>query len=268
MKLGCSTILYGRNSLDDALRGISRAGYQAIELCSIPGMGFHVQPGKSAAEYRSLGKRVKGHGLVIESIGASGNDPYDPSPTSKFRQLMAAAAELGAPCLALGSGGKQDDPNDMERAIETFSRQADYGKEIGVRISIKPHVGCVVYHTPSAHIFMQHVDRAWIGLNVDASHLWRGPVPEKGEESIPKLAEYILTARIRDTLSHERPIGPVETQVPGGGAMNLKAIMDAFKRVPGLEFATLEIVGTADWPLDKIQDVVERSYAALAPLAE
>lgn len=267
MKLGCSTILYGKNSLDDALRGIKKAGYQAIELCSIPGMGFHVETGKSAADYRSLKKKIRGHGLAIESIGASGNDPYDPSPNSKFRQLMAAAAELGAPCLALGSGGKQDSADDMERAIETFNRQAEYGREIGVKISIKPHVGSVVYHTPSAHIFMQQVDSTWVGLNVDASHLWRAPVPEKGEESIPKLAEYIVTGRIRDTLSHERPIGPVETQVPGGGAMNLKGIMDAFKRVPGLKTVTLEIVGTADWPLEKIQDVVERSHRALAPLA-
>ncbi len=268
MKLGCSTLLYGKHGLDEALRGIREAGYQAIELCSIPGMGYHVEPGKSAAEYRSLKKKINGHGLVIESIGASGNDPYDRSPNSKFRQLMQAAAELGAPCLTLGSGGKQDSAEDMERAIETFTMQAEHGKSVGVKISIKPHVGGVVYHTPSAHIFMQHVDRKWIGLNLDASHLWRAPVPEKGEESISKLAEYLFTARIRDTLSHERPIGPVETQVPGGGAMNMKAIMDAFKKVSGLEIVTLEIVGTADWTLERIQDVVERSYKALEPLAK
>jgi len=58
----------------------------------------------------------------------------------------------------------------------------------------------------------------------------------------------------------------VETQVPGGGAMNLKAIMDAFKKVPGLDIVTVEIVGTAQWELSAIQDVVERTYAALKKL--
>ena len=38
-------------------------------------------------------------------------------------------------------------------------------------------------------------------------------------------------------------------------------------RVPGLTMVTVEIVGTAKWELAAIQDVVERTYRALKPLA-
>src|SRR5205807_10319791 len=78
----------------------------------------------------------------------------------------------------------------------------------------------------------------------DASHLWRTPEQETPEETIPSLLPYLFTARIRDTKGRETPIGPVENQIPGGGAMNLPAVIEVFKRKPGLEYITLEIVGT------------------------
>lgn len=266
MKLGCSTILYGVHSTDEALKGIKKAGYDGIELCAIPGMGFHIEPNKTEAEYRELKKKIDGHGLIVESIGGSGNDPYDPDPDSKFRSLMRAAAIVGAPAITTGSGGKSGSAEDMKRAAEVFNKLAEFGKSVGTKVSIKPHVGGVVFDTPSSLEFMSLVDAKWIGLNVDASHLWRAPKWEAGEESIPKLAKFIVTGRIRDTLTHDQPIGPVETQIPGGGAMNLKAVMDAFTKVPGLQMVTVEIVGTAQWELEKIQDAVDRTFKALKKL--
>ncbi len=269
MKLGCSTILYGKQKVDDALVGIKQAGYSAIELCAIPGMGLHVEPGWSEAEYADLKSRIVDRGLAIESIGATGNDPYDSSAESGFRRLMEAAAVLGAPALTTGSGGASGNADDMKRAVDNYNDLAEFGSKVGVKVSIKPHVGGVVHNTPSSLEFMSQVDTDWIGLNVDSSHLWRAqPEWEAGEDSIPKLAPYILTARIRDTLTHEPPIGSVETQVPGGGAMDLKAIMCAFSEVPGLSFVTLEIVGTADWDLEQIQERVASSHEVLWPLCD
>src|SRR3989337_3044335 len=49
VELGCSTILYGGHSLDDALAGIEKAGYKAIELCAILGMADHIPVGQPAS---------------------------------------------------------------------------------------------------------------------------------------------------------------------------------------------------------------------------
>ncbi len=265
MKLGCSTILFGKHSVDEALEGIKAAGFDGIELTAIPGMGLFVEPGWSDKQYEELRDKIKDHGLMIESIGASGNDPYDSSEDGNFRSLMRAAAILQTPFLTTGSGGKADDPDDMKKAVENFNDVAEYGKKVGAKVSIKPHVGGAVYSSPSSLEFMRQVDENWIGLNVDPSHLWRSPKWEAGEDAIPKLADYIFTGRIRDTLNHDQPIGPVETQVPGGGAMDLKACVEAFKNVPSLKIITVEIVGTADWELDMIQDVVQKSHDGLRP---
>ena len=266
MKLGCSTILYGKHSVDEALKGVKDAGFEGIELTAIPGMGLHVEPNWTDAQYKELRKKIEDHGLMIESIGGSGNDPYDRSPDSGFKNLLRAAAVLGTPFVTTGSGGSMDDADDMKRIVDHFNGLAEFGKEVGAKVSVKPHVGATVYNTASALEFMSQVDSNWIGLNVDPSHLWRAPKWEAGEDAIPKLAEYIFTARIRDTLNHDMGIGPIETQIPGGGAMNLKACVDAFKNVPGLKIVTVEIVGTADWELNAIQDVVQKTHDYLRPL--
>ncbi len=135
-----------------------------------------------------------------------------------------------------------------------------------VKISIKPHVRSAVYDTITAKRFMQQVDRRWVGLNIDASHLWRTPTKEDPEETIPTVAEYVVTARIRDTLSREIPIGPPETQVPGGGAMNIAAICSALKRIGQAKYAVLEIVGTKDFDLAKVNEIVKTSFDRLSPL--
>ena len=54
MELGCSTILYGDHSLEVALERIKATGYKAIELCGIPGMAPHLNPGENAGHYESI----------------------------------------------------------------------------------------------------------------------------------------------------------------------------------------------------------------------
>jgi len=263
MKLGCSTLLYGLWSQDDALAGIAKAGFDVIELTSLENMGFHLWPERT--NHAALKRKVAEMGLEIESIH-NGGSAYVDKPSGRYKELMDSAAELGVKFVVGGSGGKSGDADDMKRAADVYNMWAEYGKSIGVKISLKPHVGSVVHDVPSSLEFVKLVDTDWIGINIDPSHIWRGEKWEAGEVAIPKIAPYIFTGRIRDTLSHDRPIGPVETQVPGGGAMDLKACMDAYKQVPGLESVTVEIVGTRNWPLEKIQEVVQKCHDELRPL--
>lgn len=265
MILGCSTILYGGHDLDAALAGIKQAGYEAIELCAIPGMAPHTSCDMTGAAIREVKAKVEGSGLAIESIGASGNPFTSDGPEeAPFAKLMRVAAELGAPALATGSGGAFGDEESFKETVANVNGMARIAADLGVKISIKPHVGAAVGSTPTALRFMKEVDLEWVGLNVDASHLWRAEPWEVPEESIPKLAPYTFTARIRDThAGHERPIGSVESQIPGRGGMNLPAICAALNAIPGLEYVTLEIVGTKEFALADVQRVVEESKAYL-----
>jgi sugar phosphate isomerase/epimerase len=268
MQLGCSTLLYGALPLDRALEGIQAAGYKAIELCAIQGMANHLPDDLSHAGYEEIGKKVADRGLAIESIGVSTN-LLDGQAAYRVVRLLKAAALVGAPCITTGSGGKADDEESFKKVVATLNELAKTAREIGTKVSIKPHVSNAAYSTKTSVRLMQEVDRDWIGLNVDASHLWRTPEQEIPEQTIPELLPYLLTARIRDTKGREIPIGPVENQIPGGGAMNLPAVIEVFKRKPGLEYVTLEIVGTHNsTDADYVDGVVRTCYEKLAPMVE
>lgn len=264
MQPGCSTILYGGSSLAVALDGIRQAGYAAIELCAIPSMADHLSADGDSAYYRDVRQRVADRGLAIESIGASTN-LLDPDRRARFVRLIKAAAMLGAPAIATGSGGVSDDEQSYRAVVATIAELAGIASGEGVKMSIKPHVRAAVYSTPTALRFMADVDRNWVGLNYDASHLWRAN--ETPEESLKQLGPYLATARIRDAVSREPGgPGPVEQQIPGNGAMNLRAIADELASLPGLSYTVLEIVGTKDMPVDAVQSVVDRSYQRLHEL--
>lgn len=243
MELGCSTLLYGALPLVRALDGISRAGYKAIELCAIQGMANHLPDDMHQIGIRDIVLMVNDRGLIVESLGVSTNI-LDGQAAFRLVRLLKAAALIGAPCITTGPGGQPDNEDSFQKVVATLAELAKTASQIGTKISLKPHVNSAMYSTKTALRLMSEVDTQWIGLNVDASHLWRTPEREIPEVTIPQLLPYLFTARIRDTKGRETQIGSVDTQIPGGGAMNLPAIIDAFKRKRDLDYITLEIVGT------------------------
>ncbi|MDE3258874.1 MAG: sugar phosphate isomerase/epimerase [Gemmatimonadota bacterium] len=264
MELGCSTILYGGHDLSVAMERIRSAGYRAIELCCIPGMAPHVAIGERDAYYRDIRRRAADHQLTIESLGASGNlDDKD-----RFLQILDAAAAVGAPLVTTGPGGKPDDEDAFMSTVEKINALAVQAARRGVRLSIKPHVGNAVYNTDTAFRFMQQVDRKWVGINYDATHIWRCPQREVPEESIGRISRYIISLRIRDVKGRQSAIGPVENQVAGQGDMDLHAQADAFRKIPGLRYAVLEIVGTREMGVDDVDGVLRRSFDYFQPLFE
>ncbi len=264
MQLGCSTILFGGHPLEVALQGIAKAGYTAIELCAIPTMADHLSADESTSSFHHVRQVVADHGLAIESIGASTN-LLDSERRARFVRLIRAAAALGAPAITTGSGGVSDDEPSFRAVVTTIGELSRIAAAEGVRISIKPHVRAAVYSTPTALRFMSEVDRRWVGLNYDASHLWRAN--ETPEESLRQLGPYLATARIRDAVSREPGgPGPVDQQIPGNGAMNLRAIANELQAIGELRYTVLEIVGTKELPVDAIQRVVETSFQRLKEL--
>ena len=256
MELGCSTILYGDHSLEVALERIKATGYKAIELCGIPGMAPHLNPGEDAGHYESIKSLVAFHDLGLESIGASGNL----GDRDRFLQIMDAAAAVGAPLITTGGVGQSHNEVSYKSVVENINGLAKEAESRGVKLSIKPHVSNAVYNTETAHRFMQEIDRDWVGLNYDTTHIWRTPQQEVPEETIHQIREYILSLRIRDVKGRQTAIGPVENQVAGNGDMDLIAQAAAFKQIPDLDYAVLEIVGTKEMTVDEIDSVIGRSY--------
>lgn len=254
IKLGCSTILYGGHLLETALVGIKKAGYEAIELCCIPGMAPHFWPKLTDEALKQIRKKVDDAGLAIESVGASGAC----GDLDATKSTLRAAAVLGAPCVTTATGGKSDDDASFAEVIKQWREYAKAASEAGVKLSVKPHVRAAVYHGPSSVRFMKELDTQWVGINYDPTHIYRTPSNEDPIATLKQVAPYILTTRFRDCAGRELNIGPVEKQVCGNGVLDIPAYFAALKEVPNLKYVTLEIVGTAGFGQEQVQDVVTK----------
>ncbi|MFO7948696.1 MAG: sugar phosphate isomerase/epimerase family protein [Armatimonadota bacterium] len=256
MKLACSTLLFGGHDLDTALDGIAEAGYEAIELVSIPNMGLHFEPGMDDDYYRQIREKVAERGLVIESVGVGGA-----FRKPGFEPLVAAAAKLGAPYITTSSGGTSDDEDEWEKLMYRIKFAKVCARSHRVKISFKPHVGSSVYSIDSAKRFMEECDSEWLGLNIDGTHLQR--IGDDPVEAVEALKPWIFTARIRDYKSDDMSIGPVENQIPGKGILDVKAYYNALARIEGLDWVTVEMVGSKDFTADEVQRVIEETYDKL-----
>jgi sugar phosphate isomerase/epimerase len=256
MKFGCSTMLYGGYDRETALDGLQAAGYEALELCSIPGMGDHLKGGLEDGAYREIRDRLQGAGLYLESVGGSGA-----LGTDRFEPLMAAAGILGAPYLTLGTGGVADNADAWAQMIKLTRAALPVAESTGVRLSVKPHVRAAVYNTASALRFLEEVGSPLVGLNLDNTHLQRAG--DDPAEAVAALRPWIFTARIRDFKSDDLGIGPIENQIPGKGMADVRGYLAALATVPGLEYVVVEMVGLKPLSLAEVQRIVGEALVAL-----
>ena len=254
IKLGCSTLLYGGHLLDDALDGIKKAGYAAVELCCITGMAEHFSLLLTPEGLRNVKKKIADRGLTLESIGASGAC----GNIDGVKRTLAAASALGAPAITTATGGVSDDEKSFAEVLKTWRDYAKAAADAKVKISVKPHVRSAVYHAPTSLRFLKELDSPWVGVNYDPTHIYRTPSNEDPVASYSALAQHIFTARFRDCAGRELNIGPVEKQVCGNGVLDIPAYFKVLPQATNLEYVTLEIVGAGGMELSKVQDVVER----------
>lgn len=267
MKLGCSTLLYGKLPLETALGGISKAGFSAIELCAF-GMAPHIGPELDGDQRKAVRELVASYGLAIESIGASGR--LDVNAPDGFKDILKLAADLGAPAVTSGAGGKFGDEDSYQQFVKVLKEDLiPVAGDLGVAMSFKPHVGNSVCNRATCQRFAADVDTTWVGINIDPSHLWRTDPELDPAETVALLGNAVKTGRIRDTREHDQPVGPPSKQVPGGGWMRLSELIDAYRAHTNLEYLTVEIVGSHTWPdAFAVQKVVEACAYVLKPMVE
>lgn len=256
MRFGCSTLLFGGYDLDTAIKGIEQAGYDAVELSAIPGMGEHLKAGADEATCKAIRAQLDEAGLLLESVGGSGS-----LGTDRLEPLLHSAAWLGAPCVTLGTGGLLDDEESWKQTMRALTAALPLCERTGVKLSVKPHVRAAVYSIATARRMMAELSSPWIGINIDNTHLQRGG--DDPIEGVRELRDFILTARIRDFQSDDLSIGPIENQIPGKGTADVRGYYEALTDVPGLEVVCVEMVGAKDLPLPEVQRIIGETLTAL-----
>ncbi len=208
MKLGVFTVLFGQQSLEEALDYIVRSGLEAVEI----GTGNY--PGNahcpldelvgSKRKAREWKKKITGRGLVISALSCHGNALHPDKAFAKanhevWRKTVRLAETIGVKTVVNFSGC----PGDSERAkypnwvtcpwppdfseivqwqwekkvIPYWRKEAKFAADHGVRVGFEMHPGFVVYNTESMLRLRAECGKN-LGANFDPSHLfWQGMNP-------------------------------------------------------------------------------------------
>ncbi len=214
--------------LDLTLDVIQRSGFNALEFSGI----LTPIPDNTTAR-KNLRDQIRDAGLAIEALRWRGPGG------------VQAAKAIGAPVLATSFGARESDREAFLAEIENFKKMGKEAADAGVRICVKPHVGNYVHSTSTMCEFIECVDSEHVGLMWDPSHLWRAN--ELPEETLPSVLDHLFAVRLRDHISRDSQVDPAETQVPGNGEIDFRAIIDILLTRENLKTYCIEINNWGHW---------------------
>ncbi len=245
MRLGCNTVLFSTQNLQNALKRVTWCGYKEVELAAITGMCEHIAPANDDAA--AIKDQIEAAGLRAVAIEAAMNLTV-PENIPRFLTVLRFAARLGVEVVNTGGGGQSDDAESEQTVYAAIRQLAPRAQDLGVKIGVKAHVKQAIYNTASALRALDAVPVEGWGINYDASHLYR--VGDDVVQAAQQLGPHVVSVHIRDTLERVIPIGPPLTQVPGRGSIDLAGVLRAFHAVGYNGPVDLEVIGgkaLEDW---------------------
>jgi sugar phosphate isomerase/epimerase len=251
MKVGIMMALFGKQTLDQALEIVAKAGVEAVEI----GTGNY--PGsphcpvddllQSQVALNNWKAKIRDKGLEISALSCHGNPLH---PDTKFananhevhRKTVKLARKLGVEVVINFSGCPGDSdkahapnwvtcpwPPDFanvvkwqweKKAIPYWKKMARFAADHGVKIGFEMHPGFLVYN-PETLLRLRAECGKNLGANFDPSHLfWQGIDPI---EAVRALAGCIWHVHAKDCR-----VEPAVARV--NGVLDTKHYGDEFNR--------------------------------------
>jgi len=279
MKLAFSSNAYLRFSFNDAAKKIGKLGYQGIEIMAdVP----HAWPAFMLEEQKQgIRDSLKSNNLEISNINSfmmhAVNDSrqryWYPSwiePDKHYRQIridhtmrcLTMAKELGAPCITTEPGGPVEAGGSWNAGLKLFVEMLkpviEHAEKEGVLLLIEPEPGLLIETADQFLEFMGHIKSPMVGCNFDIGHSYC--VGDDPASTIPRLAKYIKHFHLEDIAStrvHHHLI-------PGDGAIDFKAAIEAIKAIGYKEWVTIELYPYVEDPDQAAKLARERIAPLLA----
>ena len=279
MKLAFSSNAYLRFSFNDAAKKIGKLGYQGIEIMAdVP----HAWPAFMLEEQKQgIRDSLKSNNLAISNINSfmmhAVNDSrqryWYPSwiePDKHYRQIridhtmrcLTMAKELGAPCITTEPGGPVEAGASWNAGLKLFVEMLkpviEHAEKEGVLLLIEPEPGLLIETADQFLEFMGHIKSPMVGCNFDIGHSYC--VGDDPASTIPRLAKYIKHFHLEDIAStrvHHHLI-------PGDGAIDFKAAIEAIRTIGYKEWVTIELYPYVEDPDQAAKLARERIAPLLA----
>ena len=173
-----SSICFKPYTLEEALRGLSEAGFENVEIGAVKGFLEHLDPDRlGPAEIDGARQLLSRYGLRCVSMSGHAQ-LHTAEGLGRLRRVLAAGRELGILVLNTFTGDAE-----TTGEIETFERHArslaDEAQAAGIRLCIETDSNLM----PTAEVGLRLLDRIghdWIQINYDPGNVvyYTGARPE------------------------------------------------------------------------------------------
>jgi sugar phosphate isomerase/epimerase len=179
MRLGCSTITFGPQPLEEALARIADLDFTVIDLAAVRGVFDHVRLDSGADEVTRVGRLVSRYGFEVAGLQTV---PWVPDAIDDYAELhrrYTVAADIaqmvGARAWVVDAN--RSDPGESGRATaldrfkRTITMAAELAWERGLRLGIEaPHRGTLAETISDAVALLDLADLPQLGIDFDTSH--------------------------------------------------------------------------------------------------
>ncbi len=225
--------LYGAKGKkpEEFLPILSAMGFDAVELCLIPGWGCQPQE-LSAGARRQLAKVLRDEGLGLASLLEHIDLGTDEAKQKDARQQLRRAAELGqdlspdCPPVVETTMGGGDWEKDRTRLRDNLGGWADVAEATQTVIAVKPHRSHVVDRPEQAVWLLKQVASPWIKVVYDYSHYAFRDLPLN--ETLDMLLPYAAFVHVKDVVMNG---DRAEFRLPGeNGQIDFVSIFRRLKK--------------------------------------
>jgi sugar phosphate isomerase/epimerase len=223
-KVGAFVNAYVHHSLEDALRGIAKAGFKSVELLSTPGLaqGLLKDPAdiitKDVQLYLDLCKR---HGLSLNGLYyyKGGSTRFDQDvAVDTFKKLVDVAVLLGSPYVTTDTD-EVDSAQNEKRFYKYISAACDYARAKNITVCLDIHGNWCCSGKRAAEI-IEKTGHPNLGVNYCTGNViyYSGAKPE---EDIKYVLPHIRRIHIKDSAGMYRKY---DFPALGEGSIDFEAI--------------------------------------------
>ena len=245
--ISCLTNAYQNFSLEDALRGISRAGFRYVELLADPTGPQWVHPDMPL---KPLKEKLAKNRLKVSSLSAPSNFLQDEA-RDYFKKCLELGKKLNARIVNAPVGEPKNE-KEMKGVLKNLKNAASYAESLGMTMALEPH-GDITSTGQKVLEIVNKLESAAVKINYDTANVifygdvspeddlalvvskvahlhikdkrggykkWDFPALGKGRINFPAIFRILKDAHYQGPLS-------VEIEFTPGGSKNLKEINEA-----------------------------------------
>ncbi len=195
-KVGVCTVGYMGLTLEDAIKGISKAGFSYIEIAAVRGILEHIRPDKmTTADTDSLMQQLKDYNLELVSVSGH-SDLTKRENISYIKSCIDLAEKVGAEFVNTGGGENSDDT--LTQFYKNMKELGEYALEKGITIGLETHGGICSTGKETAEL-VRNINSEGVKINYDTANVifYSGTRPE---EDIKYALDYIGHVHLKDKI--------------------------------------------------------------------